>query len=208
LEGESNVRTPSFWLSHRVLRLAGNYLASARLPRVTQPLLNRLATQTGMALSVAVLDGQDVVIVARSGEHRSSGSALPYGVHLGARLPAFATSTGRMLLSALPKPDLKAWLAACSITRLTPHTITDRRELQALIQTCGLQGFCEAQQEHELGVCALAVPLQDAQRRIVAALNIVRSGAVLSAAAASPVGLESAYLPLMQSAAAELRMML
>ncbi len=208
LEGEANVRTPTFWLSHRVLRLAGNYLASARLPRVTQPLLNRLATQTGMALSVAVLDGQDVVIVARSGEHRMSGSALPYGVHLGARLPAFATSTGRVLLAQLSSKELNAWFTACSLPRLTPHTITQRRPLKALIEACAAQGFCEARQEHELGVSALAVPLHDGQRTAVAALNIVASDAVASEAAGSVASLAKRYLPLMQAAAAELRMML
>ena len=208
LEGESDVRTPSFWLSHRVLRLAGAYLASARLPRVTQPLLNRLASQTGLALSVAVLDGQDVVIVARGGEHRSSGAALPYGVHLGARLPAFATSTGRVLLSQLPALALKTWLASCEISRLTPHTTTDRRQLKALIKATAAQGFCEARQEHELGVFALAVPLHDGQRHAVAALNIVQSGAVVFEAPSDTATLSKRYLPLMQAAAAELRMLL
>jgi IclR family transcriptional regulator, pca regulon regulatory protein len=208
LEGEQGVRTPSFWLTHRVLRLAGNYLSSARLPRVTQPVLNRLAAQTGMALSVAVLDGQDVVIVARSGEHRTSGAAMPYGVHLGARLAAFATSTGRVLLSALGAAELKAWLANCDTPRLTPHTTTDRRRLKALIEAAGKQAFCEAMEEHELGVWALAVPLHDAQRRVVAALNIVCSGAVGFEAAHKQASLQKRYLAIMQAAAAELRLML
>jgi IclR family pca regulon transcriptional regulator len=207
LEGEPDLRTPSFWLTHRVLRLAGNYLSSARLPRVTQPVLNRLAAQTSLALSVAVLDGQDVVIVARSGEHRVSGSALPYGVHLGARLAAFATSTGRVLLSDLSAADLKAWLNRCDTPRLTPHTITDPRRLKALISAAGTQGFSEASEEHELGVCALAVPLYDGQRRVVAALNIVEAAGVSQQAWRSKP-MQQRYLPLMQAAAAELRLLL
>jgi IclR family transcriptional regulator, pca regulon regulatory protein len=201
------VRTPSFWLTHRVLRLAGNYLSSARLPRVTQPVLNRLAAQTGLALSVAVLDGQDVVIVARSGEHRVSGSALPYGVHLGARLAAFATSTGRVLLSDLSAGDLKQWIKLADTPRLTPHTTTDARRLKALIQAVVAQGFCEASEEHELGVCALAVPLHDGQRRMVAALNIVETAGVSQQSLRSK-SMQQRYLPLMQAAAAELRLLL
>lgn len=212
LEGEDGVRTPSFWLTHRVLRLAGNYLSSARLPRVTQPVLNRLAAQSGLALSVAVLDGQDVVIVARSGEHRASGAAVPYGVHLGARLAAFATSTGRVLLSQLPPAELKKWLAACDLPRLTPHTTTDRRLLKALIEAAAAQGFCEASGEHELGVSALAVPLHDAQRRVVAALNVVETRGLSSEVASPDARKKSAthprHLPLMLAAAAELRLLL
>ncbi len=109
LEAEEGARSPSYWLTHRVLRLAGNYLASARLPRVVQPTLSRLAAQTGQAFSVAVLDGEHAVIVARSGEHRMASQALPYGVNLGARLAAFATSTGRVLLAQLPHAQLKAY---------------------------------------------------------------------------------------------------
>ena len=106
-EGASpNTRSASYWLTHRVLRLAGDYLASARLPRVVQPTLNRLALQTGQAFSVAVLDGEHAVIIARSGEHRMESLALPYGVNLGARLAAYATSTGRVLLAQLPPVSL------------------------------------------------------------------------------------------------------
>jgi IclR family transcriptional regulator, pca regulon regulatory protein len=173
LEAEEGARTPSYWLTHRVLRLAGNYLASARLPRVVQPTLSRLAAQTGQAFSVAVLDGEQAVIVARSGEHRMASQAMPYGVNLGARLAAFATSTGRVLLAQLTAAQLKAHLAQHERPKLTPHTITSAPQLRRLIQEAGQQGYSEVHQEHELGVYALAVPLHDAQNRVVAAMNLV-----------------------------------
>jgi IclR family pca regulon transcriptional regulator len=97
-----------FWLSAKVLRFSGSFLASSRLPRAVQPALNRLAAQTGDSFSVAVLDAHEVVIIGRSGHglRRSAGSASSagigaggtaqaYGLHLGARLPAHATSTGQ-----------------------------------------------------------------------------------------------------------------
>ena len=95
-----------FWLAPKVLRFSGSYLASARLPRALQPTLDRLAARTGEAFSAVVLDGDQVVIIARSGPTRM----LAYGLHLGARLPAHATSTGRVLLAAKPKAEFTAWL--------------------------------------------------------------------------------------------------
>ena len=91
----------NYWLSAKVLRFSGSYLASARLPRVIQPTLNRLAALTADSFSAVVLDGDEVVIVARSGPSR----VTAYGVHLGARLPAHATSTGRVLLAARKKTE-------------------------------------------------------------------------------------------------------
>ena len=91
-----------FWLAAKVLRFSGSYLASARLPRVLQPTLNRLAAQSQQSFSAVVLDGNEVVIVARSGVYGAPSRLLAYGLHLGARLPAHPTSTGRVLLAALP----------------------------------------------------------------------------------------------------------
>jgi IclR family transcriptional regulator, pca regulon regulatory protein len=207
LEAEQETRTPSYWLTHRVLRLAGNYLASARLPRVVQPTLNRLAMQTGQAFSVAVLDGDQAVIVARSGEHRMESLALPYGVNLGARLAAFATSTGRVLLAQLPPAQLKTLLAASNLPKLTPHTETQPTKLRCLIAAAATQGYSEAHQEHELGVYALAVPLHDAQNRVVAAMNLVLTNAK-QRPPRSIDALQKAYLVQMREAAGELRMLL
>ena len=104
-----------FWLSPKVLRFSGSYLASARLPRSVQPTLNRLAAQTQQSFSAVVLDGDEVVIVARSTAHAEGERILAYGLHLGSRLPAHATSTGRVLLAALPKEELREWLRTHSV---------------------------------------------------------------------------------------------
>jgi IclR family transcriptional regulator, pca regulon regulatory protein len=207
LEAEQGSRSPHYWLSHRVLRLAGNYLASARLPRVVQPTLSRLAAQTGQAFSVAVLDGEHAVIVARSGEHRMASLALPYGVNLGARVAAFATSTGRVLLAQLTTADLKTFLQNHDRPQLTAHTVTQATQLRKLITQAAQNGYSEVHQEHELGVYALAVPLYDAQNKVVAAMNLVLSNAKQQPPRSSDA-LQKAYLPQMQAAAAELRLLL
>jgi IclR family pca regulon transcriptional regulator len=135
-----------FWLAPKVLRFSGSYLATARLPRAIQPALNRLAAQTQESFSVAVLDGDEIVIIGRSGfEWKSSADGksaparvLAYGLHLGARLPAHATSTGRILLAAKTKSEVNAWLKTKTETgnlaRLTLHTTTDPRKLKALVE--------------------------------------------------------------------------
>ncbi len=204
-----------FWLAAKVLRFSGSYLATARLPRAVQPELNRLAVQTQESFSAAVLDGDEVVIIARSGfEWKSSadGKAAPtrvlaYGMHLGARLPAHATSTGRMLLAAKTKSEVNAWVKAKSqagdLARLTLHTTTDPHKLKALIDQVRLDDYCVASEEHELGVHALAVPLRDMQGHTVAAINVVTSPQRLVADT-----LRRDLLPLLLDAARELRQLL
>ena len=188
-----------FWLSSKVLRFSGSYLGSARLPRVSQPTLNRLAAQTTESFSVVVLDGGQGVIVARSGSTR----LLAYGLHLGARLPAHATSTGRVLLAAKSKSDFNAWLKGRELPRLTSHTVVDPKKFRALIEQVRADDYCVASEEHELGVHALAVPLRNMQGRTVAALNVVASPQRLEADV-----MQRDLLPLLLEAARELRPLL
>lgn len=162
-----------YWLAARVLRLAGSYLSSARLPRAVRPSLRRLAESMSGNFCVAVLDDQESVIVATSGGRSGSNESAPYGAHLGSRLPAFCTSTGRVLLAALSDRELQVWLKRCAPTRLTSKTITSKRELKHAIVAVGEANFAYACEEHEIGVHAIAVPLFDATGRCVAALNMV-----------------------------------
>jgi IclR family pca regulon transcriptional regulator len=188
-----------FWLAPKVLRFSGSYLASARLPRVLQPTLNRLAAQTGESFSAVVLDGEQVVIIARSGSSR----LLAYGLHLGARLPAHATSTGRVLLAAKGKTELRAWLKGRELPRITARTVVEPRRFRALIEQVRKDDFCFASEEHELGVHALAIPLRSMEGKTVAALNVVAQPQRLEPAAA-----QRDLLPLMLEAARELRPLL
>lgn len=188
-----------FWLSPKVLRFSGSYLASARMPRAVQPTLDRLASLTGDSFSVVVLDGDQVVIVARSGTAR----LLAYGLHLGARLPAHATSTGRVLLAAKNRADFAAWLKGRELPRLTAHTVVEPRALKALVDQVRQQDWCVASEEHELGVHALAVPLRNMEGRTVAALNAVAPRQRLE-----PQAMRKDLLPLLLESARELRPLL
>ena len=176
------------------------YLETDRLPRVLQPTLNRLAAQTQQSFSAVVLDGDEVVIVARSGVYGAPSRTMAYGLHLGARLPAHPTSTGRVLLAALPTAEFTQWLQGCMLQRLTPHTVTQRSALRKVVAQVRRDDFCLAVEEHELGVHALAVPLRNLQGHTVAALNVVASPQQMQAQT-----LQRDMLPLLQEAAREVR---
>jgi IclR family pca regulon transcriptional regulator len=194
-----------YWLSSKVLRFSGSYLASSRLPRTLQPTLNRLAASTQQSFSAVVRDGDEVVIVARAGSDQhlaatASGRTIAYGLHVGARLPVHATSTGRVLLAGLPKPEFARWLKGRMLNRLTPLTTTEPKNFRAAIEQVRKDDFCCVSEEHELGVHALAVPLRNAQGGTVAALNVVVSSGHLSA-----VALQHDLLGPLMDAARELR---
>lgn len=191
-----------YWLSAKVLRFSGSYLASARLPRLLQPTLNRLAAQTRESFSAVVRDGDEVVIVARSASVGGQ-RLMAYGLHLGARLPLHATSTGRVLLASMPKAEFSAWLKGRELLRLTPRTVVDTKAFRVMIERVRTDDLALASEEHELGVHALAVPLRDMRGQTVAALNVVASPERLSL----PM-LQRDLLPLLLDAARELRPLL
>lgn len=188
-----------FWLAPKVLRFSGSYLASARLPRVLQPTLNRLAAQSGESFSAVVLDGDHVVIVARGGSTRM----LAYGLHLGARLPAHATSTGRVLLASKTRAEFNAWMKGRALPRLTVHTVVDPQKFRSLIDEVRERDWCVASEEQELGVHALAVPLRNMDGQTVAALNAVGPPNKLDLRV-----IQKDLLPLLLEAARELRPLL
>lgn len=191
-----------YWLSAKVLRFSGSYLASARMPRLLQPTLNRLAAQTRESFSAVVLDGDEVVIVARSASVGGQ-RLMAYGLHLGARLPAHATSTGRVLLAALPRATFSAWLKGRELPRLTPRTTIDPKAFRGVVAQVRAEDFAVASEEHELGVHALAVPLRNMKGQTVAALNVVASPERLA-----PSVMRTDLLPLLLDATRELRPLL
>ncbi|PVZ88352.1 IclR family transcriptional regulator [Serratia sp. S1B] len=163
-----------FWLTPRVLRFSSAYLSSAHLPKIAQPLLNLLSVQTNQTFSVVVLDEHEVVPIARSFLPQPDSLRLnPYGMHLGHRLPAHATSTGKLLLAQLSQSERQAWVQRYGLKRLTPFSVTNESEFLQELEKIAQQDYCISQQEHELGIIAIAVPIFDAQGRAIAALNCI-----------------------------------
>lgn len=157
-----------FRLAARVLRLGHAYVASNPLPKVVQPILEALSQRVQEPSSLAVLDSTEVVFVARASNRRS----LSSGLSMGSRLPAFCAATGRALLSALPREERDMLLKRSRREALTPHTRTALPELMALLDQAHSLGYATSDEELELGVCSIAVPVADASGRVVAAMSI------------------------------------
>ena len=157
----------TFLLRPKVLELGAAYLDSMNIEAVTRNYLEDLALRTGDSASLAVLDGTEIVYVARA----SLRTLLRLEAHVGSRLPAYPTSMGRVLLAGLPRERLDAYFEQARLVALTEHTVTDRRRLERLIDDCRRQGYAAVEDELAIGVVAVAVPVVDHAGRVVAALN-------------------------------------
>jgi IclR family transcriptional regulator, pca regulon regulatory protein len=157
-----------FSLTPKVLRLGQSYLHSARLPRIAQPVLYRLAYSLGEAASVGVLDHDDLVCVAAV----SAGQLISATLQPGTRVPAYCTANGRVLLASLAPDAAERVLAHAAPEPVTAHTIVDRERLLDEIARVRTQGYALVDQELELGLRAIAVPLKNFRGDVVAAMNI------------------------------------
>jgi IclR family pca regulon transcriptional regulator len=155
-----------FGLAPKVLRLGQSYMHSARLPRVIQPQLHKLAYALQEASSAGVLDHDDVIAVAAA----SAGRVVSATLQPGTRVPAYCTSNGRVLLAAKPQEEVDAWLARQTLEPLTPHTIVNRERLE--IARARANGYAMVDQELELGLRTIAVPLRNYRGDVVAAMNV------------------------------------
>lgn len=151
----------------RALRLAAPYLLADPVPTLLQPACERILAMTGAACLAGVLEGAEVLVVAR---------ALPpqwlARREAGSRLPATASALGRMLLASLPEPALEPLLDSVAAESLTARSLTGRPGLLTAIAEARREGFAFVDQEMELGFRSLAVPLRRFDGRVVAALGI------------------------------------
>jgi IclR family pca regulon transcriptional regulator len=156
-----------FFLTPRVLRLGYAYLSSLSVADVAQTHLEQLADVVHESCSASVLDGFDIVYVARAATKR----IMTISLSVGTRLPAHPTSMGRVLLAGLPDHRLDAYLKSAPLVRLTDRTIIDRDALRAELDKTRVRGWCMVDQELEDGVRSVGVPIHDDSGRVVAAVN-------------------------------------
>ncbi|SMQ70163.1 transcriptional regulator, IclR family [Devosia lucknowensis] len=188
-----------FQLTPRVLNLGHSYLAATPLPRLIQPFLEELSHATSESTSAAVLEGPDILYVARASTRR----VMSINLGAGARLPAYCTSMGRTLLAALPPHEAQAILDRSDIVAYTERTKADMATITTELAVVAAQGFAVIDQELELGLCSIAVPLYNALGQVVAAINI---GAQTARAPTSRM--IAHFLPLMRKVQAEVRPLL
>lgn len=160
-----------FALTPRILELGFAYLSALGLPAVAQPHLERLSAETGESTSLAVLDGGDVVYVARVATRR----IMSVGITVGTRFPAYATSLGRVLLAGLDQAALAAYVADADLVARTPGALATEADLRAELVRVREQGWALVDQELERGLRSLAAPVLDGSGAVVAAVNVSTS---------------------------------
>lgn len=157
-----------FRLTPRVLELGYAYLSSLSLPEVAAPHLERLVEEVHESSSMSVLDGDDIVYVARVPMAR----IMTVAINVGTRFPAYATSMGRVLLAALPSDALEEYLGRITLRRLAARTTTSVDALRAELSRVRAQGYAIVDQELESGLRAVAAPVRDKAGTTVAAINV------------------------------------
>src|SRR5882757_3439569 len=157
-----------FTLTPRVLTLAASYLRSSQVVTVLQPVLDRIATSAQEISSLAVLDGDEVVFIARGSPAR----VFSAGLDIGYRLPAFCTSVGRAMLGQFDNAELAPRLAAMRREAVTPYTVTDPKKLLAAISTDRKKGYSLVDREAEPHFRSISVPVRRYDKTIVAAINM------------------------------------
>jgi len=165
-----------FRLTPRVLRLGYGYLSSLPMWETAQPHMRQLADQVRESCSMATLDGDDIVYVARVPAPRSMSITLS----VGSRLPAYPTSMGRVLLAALPDTQLKSYLDTVRLEPLTTRTIADPSALEAELLRVRQQGFAMVDGEREEGVRSAAAPVRGSSGDVLAAINVSANAARIS----------------------------
>ena len=157
-----------FMLTPHVLTLAGSFLRSNQVVAVLQPVLDGIASAAQEISSLALLDGDEVVFIARGSPAR----VFSTGLEIGYRLPAFCTSVGRALLGRLDDDELAKRLKAMRRQALTPQTVTDPRLLLKTIAADRGRGFSLVDREAEPHFRSIAVPVRRYDGAIVAAINM------------------------------------
>ena len=193
--GYVRVEGREFSLRPRVLELGYSYLSGITLPEVAQPHLEALVGRVDESSSVSVLDGDDVVYVARVHTKR----IMTVMITVGTRFPAYATSMGRVLLAALPEAELTEYLARAELAPLTPRTVTDPAALAAVLRRVRAQGYALVDQELEVGLRSAAAPVCNRDGDVVAAVNVSAS-----ANRTSLRQLEDEFVPILLETAAQI----
>lgn len=166
--GYMRVEDRRFMLTPRVLELGHAYLSSLTLPEVALPHLRDFVAEIRESSSLCVLDGHQIVYVARVPAKR----IMSVSISVGTRFPAFATSLGRVLVAGQSDEWLQTYLETADLTPITPRTISDPKALAAEIERVRGQGWAMVDQELEEGVRSLAAPIHDSSGAVAAAVNV------------------------------------
>jgi IclR family pca regulon transcriptional regulator len=175
-------------------------LSSTALVYAVQPLLERITSAQHESSSMAVLESDDILYIARSS---TTTRLMSIELGIGSRLPSYCTSMGRVLLAGLSAPELDAYLSRVKLVKLTGRTVSTPDELKTALNAVRRDGYCVVDQELEIGLRSIAVPVVDRDGRSVAAINVGTQSSRVSVSE-----METRFLPPLRAAAHELGLLL
>ncbi len=189
----------NFSLRPRILALGHAYLASTPLANAAQPVLRHISNTLNESSSVAILDGDEILYIARAFTSR----IMTIDLHVGSRLPAYCTSMGRVLLAHLPSAELDGYLERAKLIQYTTNTIVSPEGLREALESVRRDGYAINDQELEIGLRSIAVPITAPDGRVVAALNVGAQAARVPVAE-----MRDRFLPVLKDGARELGLLL
>lgn len=185
-----------FSLAPQILALGHAYLSSTPLVVSALPFLDKVNAKVHESCSLAILDDLEILYVARS---TKTTRIMSIDLKPGSRLPAYCSSMGRVLLANLPAPQLELALAKLNLKALTENTVTSKEKLAEILQTVREHEYAVIDQELEIGLRSIAVPVKDTKGRVVAAMNVGAHAVHLNVRQ-----METEVLPHLRTAAREL----
>ena len=197
--GYADSEANNFYLKPKILTLGYSYLSSTPLTISAQACLNHVSRTLNESCSLTVLDELEVLYISRSATSRVMSVAL----NAGSRLPAYCTSLGRVMLAAMSDAELDAYFEKATLRAFTDRTIISESGLRAILIDVRQSGYAVVEEELEIGLCSIAVPVRGASGTTVAALNV---GA--QSTRVTRFQLEKTFLPALLNAASELSVLL
>ena len=197
--GYADSEANNFFLKPKILSLGYSYLSSTPLTISAQPCLNHVSLSLGESCSLAVLEHHEILYISRSQTSRVMSVAL----NTGSRLPAYCTSLGRVMLAALSNADLDHYFSKVPLRPMTEHTVVSEVRLREILNETAEQGYAIVEEELEIGLRSIALPVRGASGTVAAALNV---GAQSSRV--SREQMENEFLPMLLNGASELSMLL
>jgi IclR family pca regulon transcriptional regulator len=167
-EGYAEKDEKLFYLKPKVLELGYSALSSMSMLDVIQPVMNELAKTLQESVFAAVLAGEDVIYIARA----TSDRLINVSITVGSRAPAHAVSTGRVLLAAEPEEAREKYLDRVKLEKLTTNTVTSKVKLRSLIEDARISNYSIVDQELEVGLGSISVPIKTSDGKVIAALNV------------------------------------
>src|SRR5437867_6239727 len=190
----------TYALRPRILALGHAYLSSTPLVYAVQPLLDQITAVLHESSALAALEGDEILCIARSS---TTTRLMSIDLGIGSRLPAYCTSMGRVLLAGLTDAALDVYLSRVKLVKLTTRTVSTADELKVALNAVRRNGYAVVDQELEIGLRSIAVPVSDREGRSAAAINVGTQSSRVSVAE-----MESRFLPPLRAAAHELGLLL